>query len=177
MDSNKAEQLLEKYWMCETSLEEEQQLREFFLGKEVPESLKATAEMFRFFDAEKSKSLNENFEPVVTKHLRHRQGGKIVSMVSFTNVARIAAGVMVVVAAAYFIRQEIRKSYPQELQDTYTDPEMAFEETKKALMMISNSFGKAKHEAEKMKVFNEAERKIQSNQTDQNKENQQKEII
>ncbi len=171
MDSSKAEQLLEKYWMCETSLEEEQQLREFFLSKDAPESLKATAAMFRFFDAEKNKSVNENFEPTVTKQLRRRQGGKIVSMVSFANIARIAAGIMVVVAAAYFIKQEIRKSYPQELQDTYTDPEMAFEETKKALMMISNSFGKAKHEAEKMKVFNEAERKIQ------NKENQQKGII
>jgi hypothetical protein len=161
MDSNLIEQLLEKYWMAETSLEEEQQLRDFFQGKEVPESMKATAEMFRFFDAEKNKSLNENFEHAVTKQLRKRRGGKVISM-SFTNISRIAAGILVVVAATYFIRQEVRKSYPQELQDTYSDPEMAFEETKKALMMISSSFGKAKHEAGKMKVFNDAEKKIQS---------------
>jgi hypothetical protein len=164
MDSKMLEQLLEKYWSCETSLEEEKQLRDFFKGA-VPESLKDAADLFRFFEAEKAKSLNENFEGTVTKELRQRRGGKIVSMVNFSNIARIAAGILVVVAATYFIRQEVRKSYPKELQDTYTDPQIAFEETKKALMMISNSFGKAQHEAEKIKIFNEAEKKIQTKPT------------
>lgn len=164
MDSKQIEQLLEKYWSCETSLEEEQQLRDFFRGNTMPESQKDAAELFRFLDIEKSKSLNENFENHVTKHLRKRREGKIISMVSFTNIARIAAGIVVVVVATYFIRQEVRKSYPKELQDTYTDPQMAFEETKKALMMISGSFGKARREAGKMKVFNDAEKKIQSKQ-------------
>jgi hypothetical protein len=166
MDSKTIEQLLEKYWSCETSLEEEQQLRDFFNGKAIPESMKETAELFRFFENEKAKSLNENFEPAVTKQIRQRQGGKIISMVSFSNIARIAAGILVVVAATFFIRQEVRKSYPKELQDTYSDPQMAFEETKKALMMISNSFGKAQNEAGKIKMFNDAEKKIQGKKTE-----------
>ena len=161
MDSNNIEQLLEKYWMCETSLEEEQQLRDFFKGHEVPASMKEATMLFRFFETEKSNSLQENFEPAVTKQLRQRQGGKIISMVSLNNIARIAAGIGVVVVATYFIRQEVRKTYPQELQDTYTDPQIAFEETKKALMMISQSFGKARHEAGRIKMLNEAEKKIQ----------------
>ena len=165
MDSDNIEQLLEKYWNCETSLEEEQQLHNFFRGGSIPESMKDTAELFRFFETEKNKSLKENFEPTVTKQLRQRQGGKIISMVSFANIARIAAGILVVVVATYFIRQEVRKAYPQEAQDTYTDPQMAFEETKKALLMISNSFGKAKKEAGKMKMFNDAEKKIQTKQS------------
>ena len=164
MDFNNIEQLLEKYWSAETSLEEEAQLREFFRSGPVPESMKDAAGLFRYLEGEKNKSLQENFEGVVTKQLRRRQGGKIISMVSFANIARIAAGIAVVVAATYFIRQEVRKSYPQELQDTYTDPQMAFEETKKALMMISNSFGKAKREAGKIKMFNDAEKKIQTKQ-------------
>ena len=164
MDSKQLEQLLEKYWSCETSLEEEQQLRDYFRGQTVPESQKDAAELFRFLDTEKNKSLNENFESHVTKHLHKRREGKVISMVTFANIVRIAAGILVVVVATYFIRQEVRKSYPKELQDTYTDPQMAFEETKKALMMISGSFGKAKREAGKMKVFNDAEKKIQSKQ-------------
>ena len=167
MDSNKdIEQLLEKYWSCETSLEEEQQLRDFFRGNSVPASMKEAAELFRFFEAEKSNALNENFEPAVTKELRKRQGGKMITMVSFANIARIAAGILVVVVATVFIRQEVRKSYPKEIQDTYTDPQLAFEETKKALMMISNTFGKAKQEAGKIKMFNDAEKKIQTKSTD-----------
>ena len=162
MDSKNLEQLLEKYWNCETTLEEEQQLRTFFQNGSIPDAMKDTTTLFRFFEAEKNKTLQENFEKTVTKELRQRQGGKIISMVSFANIARIAAGVLVMVVATYFIRQEVRKSYPQELQDTYSDPKMALEETKKALMMISNSFNKAQRDAGKIKAFNEAEEKIQN---------------
>jgi hypothetical protein len=76
----------------------------------------------------------------------------------------------VLVAATYLVRQEIRKSYPEEVVDTYSDPQLAFEETKKALMMISKTFGKAKQEAGKITVFNEAEEIIQNGVTKEGKE-------
>lgn len=162
MDLHELDQLLEKYWKCETSLEEEQQLRTYFQSGEIPQGKKAHAELFRYFELEKGKSLENNFENNVTKKLGERHRGKIVSMANFGNIARIAAGIMVVVAATFFIREEIRKSYPKELQDTYSDPKMAFEETKRALEMISNSFGVAKKEASKIQMLNEAEKKIQT---------------
>jgi hypothetical protein len=161
MDSKQIEQLLEKYWACETTLEEEQTLRDYFQGAEIPDTLRDTAELFRYFEVEKSKALNESFNEVVTKQIRQRQGGKIISMITWVQIARVAAGILVVVAAGYLIRQEIRKSYPEEIVDTYSDPKLAFEETKKALQMISKSFGKAKKEASKINMFNEAEKKIQ----------------
>ncbi len=77
------------------------------------------------------------------------------------NFARIAAGLLVVITATYFVRQEVRKAYPPEIADTYSDPKLALEETKKALMMISKGFNKAQREAGKIKVFNEAEEKLQ----------------
>ena len=163
MDSKQIGELVEKYWNCETSLEEEKQLRDFFQGPNVPVELQPTAELFRYLEIEKSKGLNENFDQHVTKKFQKRREGKVISL-NFQNLSRIAAGILVVVAATFFIRQEIRKSYPKELQDTYSDPQMAFEETKKALMMISGSFGKAKKETEKMKMFNDAEKKIQAKQ-------------
>ena len=106
MDSNNIEQLLEKYWMCETSLEEEQQLRDFFKGHGVPASLKEATMLFRFFDAEKNNILQENFESAVTKQLRQRQGGKVISMVRLNNIARIAAGILVVVVATSLFPDE-----------------------------------------------------------------------
>lgn len=162
MDLHDVKQLLEKYWQCETTLEEEKRLREFFAEGNIPESLKAASDLFSFFEAEQKKTLATNFEGAVTKKLRTRQGSKIVSMISYGNMARIAAGIVVVVAATFLIRQEVRKSYPKEMQDTYTDPQIAFEETKRALQMISNSFGKAKKEASKINMLNEAEKKIQT---------------
>jgi hypothetical protein len=169
MDSKKIEQLLEKYWNCETTLDEEQTLREYFQGNEFPESLKEASHLFRYFETEKNKSLNENFNDAVTKQIRQRQGGKIIQMVSWVQIARVAAGILVVIVAGYFIRQEIRKSYPEEVADTYSDPKLAFEETKKALKLISKSFGKAKQEATRINMFNEAEKKIQGKSVEEDK--------
>lgn len=162
MDLHEVERLLEKYWQTETTLEEEEQLRAFFAAGRVPAQLKAAADLFTFFQAEKNKTLAQNFEGAVTKQLKARQGGKMVTMIGWGNMARIAAGIVVVVAATFLIRQEIRKNYPQEVQDTFSDPQLAFEETKRALQMISNTFGKAKKEASKMQMLNEAEKKIQA---------------
>jgi hypothetical protein len=160
MDSKQLEQLLEKYWSCETSLEEEQQLKDHFRG-EVPENMKETAQLFRYFEAQHEKSVGESdFDATVIKEIK-RQVPKGRSVKMFVNSARIAAGLLVVVTATYFVRQEVRKAYPPEIVDTYSDPKLALEETKKALMMISKGFNKAQREAEKIKVFNEAEESIQ----------------
>jgi hypothetical protein len=170
MDSKQIEQLLEKYWNAETSLEEEQLLKDFFRSEAIPEGMKETGELFRYFDQQKKVQLREpSFESdVVRKINATRPTAKAVKM--YYNYARIAAGIAVVVAATYFVGQEVRKSYPAEVTDTYSDPKLAFEETKKALMMLSKGFGKARHETEKIKMFNEAEQKIQSKHTTKEKE-------
>jgi len=160
MDSKQLEQLLEKYWSCETSLEEERMLREHFRG-DVPENLKDTAELFRYFETQQTKSIGgSDFDGVVIKKIKQSKlEGKSAKMIF--NYARIAAGLLVVVTATYFVRQEVRKAYPPEVVDTYSDPKLALEETKKALMMISKGFNKAQKEAGKIKAFNEAEEKLQ----------------
>ena len=170
MDSKNLEQLLEKYWNCDTSLEEEKLLRDYFSNNEVPDTLKEAAVLFRYFEGERSRAAGQEIEKFVTKEIRKRQGGKIVSMINLYRMARIAAGVLVVVVATYFVRQEIRKSYPPEVEGTITDPELALEETKKALMMISKGFGKARQEATKMNLFNEAEKKISGKDKEEPKE-------
>ena len=46
MDCKYIEQLLERYWRCETSLEEEAQLRAFFTKEEIPEHLLRYKDLF-----------------------------------------------------------------------------------------------------------------------------------
>src|SRR6266850_3154531 len=125
MDSNPIGQLLEKYWNCETSLEEEQQLREYFRGDNIPRQWKEASELFRYFEQQRHQPLtDQSFEAAVLKKIRReRPEGKAIGLTR--NAVRIAAGLVVVVAATFFVRQEIRKSYPPE--DTFSDPKMAFE--------------------------------------------------
>jgi hypothetical protein len=158
MDSDEINQLLEKYWNCETSLEEEQTLRTYFAGQDIPDSLKGPAALFQYFEKEKEKSTDKSFDENL--RTRFRDGHKVIAL-PVLKILRIAAGVLVVIAATFVIRYEIRKSYPPEIAETYSDPKLALEETKKALMMISNSFNKAEKEAQEIKLFNETEAKIQ----------------
>ena len=162
MDLDKIDSLLQKYWNAETSLEEEKQLREFFAREPVPENLKETAGLFRYFETQKKLGISDSsFDSELKKKIK--PAGKVINF-SFVQVARIAAGMLVVVAATFFVRQEIKKAYPDEPEDTYTDPKVAFEETKKALMMISKSFNKAQKEASRINVFNEAQEKLKKAQ-------------
>ncbi|HEY3405961.1 MAG TPA: hypothetical protein VGK59_21395 [Ohtaekwangia sp.] len=160
MDSKRIDELLNKYWNAETSLEEEQQLREYFTGSNIPEHLKETASLFRYFESNKKKSLNDiAFDGNMISHVNAPKRSKMARLVY--NTMRIAAGVAVLMVATWFIRDEIRKSTPQALVDTYDDPKLAFEETKKALQMISKSFGTAEDQARKINLFNEAQEEIQ----------------
>jgi hypothetical protein len=164
MDSNRIDELLNKYWNCETSLEEEQQLREYFRGREIPEQWKETATLFRYFNEHKKKALDDNaFDSEVLKKVQAPKQGRVINLLY--NSMRIAAGIAVLVVATWLVRNEIRKTTPQAVVDTYDDPKLAFEETKKALMMISKSFGNAEEKAKKINMFNEAQEQVQKEET------------
>jgi len=166
MDSEKCKELLEKYWACETSLEEEAQLREYFRKEDLPDADRETATFFRYFDQQKAKQVEPYFDHTVLQRIKkpsQATPGRVRQM--FYSTMRIAAGVAVVLAAIYFVRQEIRNDDTLAIEDTYTDPQQAFEETKKALLMISKGFGNAEQQAKKINVFNEAQEKIQDTAT------------
>lgn len=164
MDSEKIDELLGKYWNYETSLEEEEQLRALFRNGETPEHLAEAGNLFRYFDEQKNKALPDvAFD---TKVMRKIQGpAKATVRALLFNTMRIAAGIAVLIAAVWLVRLEVRKSTPQEMADTYDDPKMAFEETKKALMMISKSFGTAEEQAKKINLFNEAQKDVRKKET------------
>jgi hypothetical protein len=161
MDSSKLQSLLQKYWSGETTVEEESALKDYFQHADVPEELKEVAAMFRYFDQSKKNALNDiAFDRKLMDKVSDKSTpGRMRNLVF--NSMRIAAGVVVVMAATWFIRTEIRQTTPQEVVDTYDDPKLAFEETKKALMMISKSFGTAEEQARKINLFNEAQEEIQ----------------
>lgn len=63
MDYKYIEQLLERYWQCETSLEEERILRAFFSQEDIPVSLRAYKGLFTCATEEKkSDVLDSDFD-------------------------------------------------------------------------------------------------------------------
>lgn len=62
MDSKYIEQLLERYWQCETSLEEEAQLRTFFSEGNVPAHLLRYKDLFVYQQFLQEDRLGEDFD-------------------------------------------------------------------------------------------------------------------
>jgi hypothetical protein len=56
------EQLLERYWQCMTSPEEEACLRHFFTGSEVPAHLMRYKAWFTYLDEQRAETLDERFD-------------------------------------------------------------------------------------------------------------------
>lgn len=65
MDCNNMEQLLERYWRCETSLDEEATLRAFFLSDEVPPHLLRYKPLFAYQQSQQAEVLDKNFDAKV----------------------------------------------------------------------------------------------------------------
>ena len=160
MDSKELERLLAKYWACETSLEEEEMLRDHFRKASATDETRDAAALFAYFDMQRKAELSDatfaqsvvDMPPRKTRSLDRLIHGSL----------RIAAGIAVLVTAVWLVRSEIRKNTPQEMIDTYSDPELAFEETKRALLIISRGFGTAEEQAKKLDLFNEAQEKIRN---------------
>lgn len=62
MDYKYIEQLLERYWACETTLEEEQILRAFFLQENLPSHLSAYRDIFALQDEQAQPHLSADFD-------------------------------------------------------------------------------------------------------------------
>lgn len=62
MDYKYIEQLLERYWQCETTLEEEQILRSFFKQQGVPEHLQQYTDLFCYENEASQEHLSDEFK-------------------------------------------------------------------------------------------------------------------
>lgn len=65
MDYKYIEQLMERYWNCGTSLEEEQILRSFFRQQDLPAHLLRYKALFACQEAEKERGLGDDFDAKV----------------------------------------------------------------------------------------------------------------
>ncbi len=168
MDSKRIDVLLERYWNCVTTQEEEAELRAFFnAGEKIPAHLVSIAPLFQFFTKEAEVKLNDaTFEEALFKRIKQRSVSKTNVRKfeqSFQNYMKVAAAIGLVIATSFVFRMEVwQGDKPQLLlvEDTYKNPEKAYEETKKALMLIASKMNKGKKEANKISMFSKAKSKI-----------------
>jgi len=145
------EDLLEKYYNGETTLEEEKQLKEFFLREQVPVHLEPEAELFRTMhavseqkmdDADFDRKFMERIEtPVIPVYSSRRK---------FYFSLSLAAAILLLVGLLFTFRDAF---YKRSFENTISDPQLAYSETRKALMLVSINFNEGLNQVQHLSGF------------------------
>lgn len=105
MNYKEINQLLEKYFEGETSLQEETQLREYFNRAEVHESLRSYQPLFRFFQMERNQKLDAIFEEQLLHKLQETEQPRLKVRQLNVWVARVAAIALLAISAWWGYQQ------------------------------------------------------------------------
>lgn len=129
MDYKYINQLLERYWRCETSLEEESILRAFFSQDNVPVELLRYKALFGYAEkAEKSDVLGEDFDEKLMKKIAAQEPVKarIITMPQrLRPLFKAAAVVAIVLTLGNAMQMPFsKKADPMANYDGYTLPQI-----------------------------------------------------
>ncbi len=129
--------LLEKYWNCETSVSEEQELQEFYNFGDVPDDLQQLVPMFSYKQDQHAIALSDDFEKKLETSIRKADRKKqYITIKIFEPFLRIAASIILIagigVSVYFFARQN-----NQVFAETYNDPGAALEQATSALEKLS----------------------------------------
>lgn len=139
MDARIIEELLEKYWNCETTQGEEDTLRMFFCEGDVPSHLERYRELFAYQNEEAAPSLGSDFDARIMDMIRAEEAPKVKKavrmplmrrMIGIAAVAALAAGMWVAYDAASPGR------YGNMTADTFGTPEEALAEMEQIFSFI-----------------------------------------
>lgn len=144
MELHSIEILLERYFLGETSIAEEKQLKDYFSSPDVAPHLEQYKAVFGYF----TKAKEEQFTKTVPLQPRKR------NYVAWISVAASVA----ILAGTYFIMNK-EQVPPQEL-GTFESPELAFQETQKALQLVSLNVNKGVESIEYIEEYNKTTKTI-----------------
>jgi hypothetical protein len=142
MDTSQIRHLLAKYFEGNTTLEEERLLLEYFADEKEPApELIPLKKQFGLFKAGRDLSLN--IEALETKIIERidkieQQSHPVARKLNFTRLL-VAASIAIILGFTGVI---VYRSVIIKNRDTFTDPQLAYVETQKALLYISQKMNK-----------------------------------
>ena len=135
MELVKIEELLEKYFEATTTVAEEETLRTYFSQKDVAPHLEQYTSMFQYFSKAKEERYTKQV-PLKTKN-------------NFYKWSSIAAVAVLVFGIYFGNKYQERK-----------EAEYAYQETKRALNLLAENFGKGTQTVSYLTKFEETKQKI-----------------
>ncbi|MFT6709190.1 MAG: hypothetical protein ACJATF_004054 [Flavobacteriales bacterium] len=143
MDYN-VKSLLEKYWKGESTLEEEEELRDYFKQETIAAELEQYRSLFNYFGNQQSVSMNGGIKTQVAEEKLPER--KTASMRSL--FWKVAAAVVLLIGS-YSVYNNVSTIQPKALvwEDTYETEEEALAKVKEVLLMVSRKMKKGTDKA------------------------------
>ena len=158
MNYSKIEDLLFKYFEGDTSLKEEEELKRFFIGKNVPAHLRKYTAVFRALDkAAREDGLNESFDQRLFSELEEGST-RFYKIRRNTWYSVIAAAAVLIIGLIIFTPAEKIPGvsyFSSKIEDTFDNPRDAYVATVRALMTISSKFNAGTREMKNIAMVNE----------------------
>jgi hypothetical protein len=163
MNTREVELLLEKYFEGQTSVAEEQSLKEFFNGGPVPDHLEEYRPLFLYFKEEETIVLDDSFDEKV---LARMQEPKVIPMVAVNTRRRyaigIAASILLLIGVVFALRYEMFNRNGKNLYSASPENELAFVQAQEALLMVSANLNTGLDEMQHLEAFDKGMEKAQN---------------
>ncbi len=164
MESKKVKANLEKYWEGSSSLNEEKELKAHFLHKQ--EAVDAEHEYFIYLRRKKDQQpLDARFDEKILGRIRTDNQDDKPKNISLKYWLAAAVLVLFISVSIIFRNEFIKVNNADNIVevDTFDDPEKAFEETKRALLMISSKLNYGSNYATQFSKFDRSQSNLKQN--------------
>lgn len=149
MELDKIENILEKYFQGETTIAEENQLKEYFSSPNVAQHLEQYKPMFGYFSQVKQQKTTQEI-PLQTKKRN----------VAWLSIAASAV-VLLGIGTFYYVSEETATPVVAQSElGTYDDPEEALAATQKALALLSSNVNVGIESVQYIQEYEQSKNKI-----------------
>ncbi len=163
MEYREIEEILNRYFEGECTLEEEAQLKHYFSKPALPAEQTEMKVLFQYFTEAKqdtappfdvSDNLNSLIEKEWKKETRNRFGRVLAWAGSAAAVIVLSLGIF-----QYTNKPEaiVKQTY---IKDTYQDPKLAYLETKRALLLVSRTMNRNTSNLKYLSKFDQSLRQV-----------------
>ncbi len=170
MDYHSIKEIIRKFWLGETSLEEENTLKKYFLyNQNPPEEFQTAADYFAAIEADNRMELSDDFDQEMMGKIiaMEKKSGNIQSSRKWIPYL-IAASIALLVGITIINKLQDTDNpinvepvaVTEEFIDTYDDPETAYENVRAALMMVSSNLNEGVSYTSELNKFEQAQKEI-----------------
>ena len=162
MDYRYIEQLLERYWQCQTTIEEERILHAFFSQDDIPASLLKYKPLFDSINGMKEEeALSDDFDKrmlAMIEEPKHVKARIVPLSQRLMPLFRAAAVVAIILTLGNAAQTAFNKDGNDEeidyanYKDTYKDPNIAYDKMEDAIQLVSEGIGQYQENSDSIRA-------------------------